>query len=149
MVALPFVNFKRKVNKPMPKSYPKKPMTIGEHLRKKRMELRLLQCDLADILRVSEDCITNWENNKSIPQINYYPGIQLFLGYSPLTFDESNFGGKLKAYRWKNGLSHKRLGKILGVNSTTIGAWEAGESVPKKENLEQLELLLKGDGFGR
>ncbi|WP_344851404.1 helix-turn-helix domain-containing protein [Pedobacter jeongneungensis] len=117
-------------------------MSIGEHLRKKRMELRLLQRDLADILGVFEGCITYWETNRSEPQINYFPAIHLFLGYTHLKFDESTFRGQLEAYRWKNGLSHKRLGKVLGVHGSTIGSWENGDSRPNKENLEQLEMLF-------
>ncbi|WP_244278826.1 helix-turn-helix domain-containing protein [Pedobacter suwonensis] len=34
---------------------------------KKRVELKLLQSDLAKILGVSSDSITYWENNRSKP----------------------------------------------------------------------------------
>ena len=130
----------------MPISYPKKPKTVGEHMRKKRMELKLLQSDLAKILGVSPECVTYWENNRSKPQIQHFPAIHLFLGYSLVKFNEEKFEGRLKAYRWQNGLSYKRLGGMLGVNASTVASWEKGESVPSANNLKELESLLKKNG---
>lgn len=127
----------------MPFFYPKKPRTVGEHLRKKRVDLKLLQSDLAKILGVSPDSVTYWENNRSKPQIKHFPAIHLFLGYSLVKFDEKKFEGRLKAYRWQNGFSHKRLGEMLGVDASTVGSWEKGESVPSPNNLKELESLLK------
>jgi predicted transcriptional regulator len=56
----------------MPISYPEHPVSIGDHIRKKRMELKLLQKDVARICGVTEDCITNWGKNTSIPQIHFF-----------------------------------------------------------------------------
>lgn len=67
----------------MPVSYPESPVSIGDHIRKKRMELRLLQKDLAKILEVTEDSITNWKKNRSVPQIHFFPNIIQFLGHLP------------------------------------------------------------------
>lgn len=107
------------------------------------MELKLLQSDLAKILGVSTDCVTYWENNRSKPQIQHFPAIHLFLGYCLVKFNEEKFEGRLKAYRWRNGLSHKRLGEMLGVDASTVGSWEKGKSVPSPKKLEELEALLK------
>lgn len=127
----------------MPISYPKNPKTVGEHLKKKRMDLKLLQSDLAKILGVCTDCVTYWENNRSKPQIQHFPAIQLFLGYSLVRFDEKKFEGRLKEYRWRKGLSQKRLGEMLGVDASTVGSWEKGKSVPSACNLKELESLIK------
>lgn len=115
------------------------PTTIGEHIRKKRIESRLLQADIAKILNVSEDCITYWENNRSTPQIQYFPHIIRFLGYSPLEFDETTFGGRLTAYRWKNGLSNEKLGMLLGVHGSTILAREKGEKPTQTKTHKKVE----------
>jgi DNA-binding transcriptional regulator YiaG len=61
--ALPCLRFLSQTGKKMPVSYPANPDMIGEHLRKKRMDSKLLQKDIAKILGVIEDCITNWEKN--------------------------------------------------------------------------------------
>jgi len=97
------LRYERQQDKPKSACYPSEPVTIGEHIRKKRMDLKLLQSDVARIIKVSEDCITYWENNRSIPQINYYPQIIEFLGYCPFEIDETILSGRLKAYRWRNG----------------------------------------------
>ena len=126
----------------MPISYPESPVSIGDHIRKKRMELKLLQKDVTRICGVSEDCITNWEKNRNTPQIQYYPRIIDFLGYLPFNVDLTTLPGKLKAYRYIKGLSQKRLGKILGVDGATVCSWELEENQPNKVILEKLDKIL-------
>jgi hypothetical protein len=43
-------------------SYPEHPLTIGEHIRKKRMDLGLLQREVAEIIGVTESSVWNWEH---------------------------------------------------------------------------------------
>ncbi len=108
------------------------------------MELKLLQKDVAKLCEVTEDCITNWEKNRSVPQIKYYPQIIKFLGYLPFRIDSSTLGGKLKSYRYTNGLSKKRLAEILSVDGATISCWGCvGENSPTKRMLGKIERLLK------
>jgi DNA-binding XRE family transcriptional regulator len=140
------LRYAKQQDKPRPVSYPRDPTTIGEHIRKKRMDLRLLQNDVASIIKVTEDCITLWEKNHSVPQINYFPRIINFLGYCPLEFDETTLSGRLKAYRWRNGFSNKKLGRLLKVNGSTILAWKNEKSIPKQEHLLELEALSAYSG---
>ncbi|AOM80087.1 hypothetical protein BFS30_24750 [Pedobacter steynii] len=60
-----------------------------------------------------------------------------------MEIDVSAIAGKLKAYRYRNGLSHKQLGKILGIDGSTICAWEKAERVPPQKKLNKLILLMK------
>lgn len=143
MVALPFSQHQISVKKPFSNNkYTKEPKTLGEHLRNKRIELRLLQKDVALLFKVGEDCITNWENGRAIPQIQFYPYIISFLGFNPFISDTSTLGGKIKQYRYEHGLSHKALGKLLNVDATTVGAWEAEECNPHSETLKKIEKLF-------
>lgn len=107
------------------------------------MDLKLLQSDVARIIKVTEDCITLWEKNHSVPQINHFPQIIQFLEYCPLEFDETTLSGRLKACRWRNGFSNKKLGRLLKVDGSTILSWENEKSIPKPERLLELEMLLK------
>ena len=50
-----------------PDGYPVNPKTIGEYIRKKRMDNRLLQSEVANIIGVSEESIWNWENSRTKP----------------------------------------------------------------------------------
>jgi len=119
-------------------SYPVKPISIGDHIRKKRMDLKLLQKDVAQILNVSEDCVTYWENNRNKPQIKYYPQIIKFLDYSPFEIDLSTFKGKLRAYRFLNGLSQKRCANIMNIDPKTLIKLESGNG-----NLNQIIKIKK------
>lgn len=42
-------------------SYPSEPKTLGDHIRKYRMEQGLLIWEFAEKLGVSEDTVINWE----------------------------------------------------------------------------------------
>ncbi|RZJ91641.1 MAG: helix-turn-helix domain-containing protein [Chryseobacterium sp.] len=127
----------------MPISYPENPISIGDHIRKKRIELNLLQKDVARICGVSEDCIRNWEKNRSIPQIQFFPHIINFLGYMPIAFDLDTLSGRLKTYRHINGLGQKQMGKILGVDGGTVCSWELEENQPNKGMLVKLNPILE------
>ncbi|QIL42584.1 helix-turn-helix transcriptional regulator [Pedobacter sp. HDW13] len=102
------------------------------------MELKLLQKDVARICGVTEDCITNWERNRSTPQIQFFPCIINFLGYMPFEVDLTSPSGKLKAHRNINGLSQKQFGKILGVDGATICSWELEENKPIMEKIDSM-----------
>ena len=69
-----------------PKGYPANPVTIGEHIRKKRMDDSVLQYEIAEIIGVSVATIWNWEHG-SEPDVKHVPSIIKYLGYVP--FDRS------------------------------------------------------------
>jgi DNA-binding XRE family transcriptional regulator len=48
-------------------NYPKNPKTLGEYIRKWRMEKGLFQKDLANMIGVDETTIVNWEKGKTKP----------------------------------------------------------------------------------
>jgi DNA-binding XRE family transcriptional regulator len=117
--------------------------TIGDHLKKRRIEFGLLQKEVADQLKVSEDTVTYWENNRVQPMIHHMPVIIQFLGYNPFVIERKTLGGKIKYYRYVNGLSHKALGKLLFVNASTIGSWEINEFAPQPKTHKKLLTLIK------
>jgi len=126
----------------MDPAYPQKPASIGEHIKKKRMDLKLFQSDVAKIFDVSTDCVTYWENNRSSPQIIFYPKIIEFLGYNPLNFDETNISGCIKAYRYRNGITSKMFGKLLNVDPSTVTEWENGNRIPAPKHRLKMATLL-------
>lgn len=140
--ALAFCGFDVTGSLPKGNKYPKSLITIGDHLRKCRMDLSLFQCDVAEIIGVSEDCVTYWENGRSTPQIQHIPKIIQFLGYNPAPFELKTLGDKVRDYRLKHGLSHKKFGKIIGVDASTISSWEKGEFQPKGKTQCRLTKIL-------
>ncbi len=80
---MPFSKLVKRIAKPLGISYIINPVTIGEKLRNRRLELRLLQKEVANIMDVSEDTITNWENNHTDPSKVYKSKIIQFLRSIP------------------------------------------------------------------
>ena len=59
--------------------YPMRPKTLGERIKKKRMDMGLFQKDVARIVGVSTDTITNWEKGRTKPCRRNTRKIDLFL----------------------------------------------------------------------
>lgn len=65
-----------------PKGYPVAPVTIGEHLRKKRLDLGLTQDATGLRLGVTGSTVWNWEHGQN-PDSKHHSKITQFLGYTP------------------------------------------------------------------
>jgi len=59
------------------------PTTIGDHIRKKRLTMKLFQKDVAERIGADKCLINNWEGNHSKPHIRFMPAVIEFLGYQP------------------------------------------------------------------
>ena len=142
--ALPFSQMDYKVPKPKGDKYPKQLLTIGDHIKKRRLDLGLTQGEVANIIGTkSIDAVRNWELGKGDPQIHYMPEVIKFLGYIPVPVCLDTLGDKVKTFRILRGLSHKAMGQLLNVNSSTIGSWEQNEFLPNKTKLTELNQLLE------
>src|SRR5262249_48111310 len=112
--------------KPKASDYPKEVNTLGDHIRKKRLDEKLLQGEVAYRIGVDETTICNWETNRTEQNVRHMPRIIDFLGYVPYTSPKS-FGEWLKACRTAAGLSQRRLAKSLGMDPTAVRDWENGK----------------------
>lgn len=128
--ALPFCHVKLKAPKPFPPDYPNDLKSLGDHIRKRRFDLKLLQRQLAEKIGVSTNTITNWELNRSEPEIRLIPKIIEFLGYIPYNICDANWGEKIVIYRQVHGLSQEQLAQELGIDPSTLGRWEKNETEP-------------------
>lgn len=144
MVALPFYKKPVQVRKPYRIKHPIELLTLGDHVRKKRIESSLLQKDVATIFKVCEDTITGWESGRTKPEVRYYPAIVRFLGYSPFELPDDTLAKQVKHYRYQHGLTPREFGKLVSVDASTVRAWELSLSVPKLKSQNRLtELILK------
>ena len=69
------------------RNYPTSPKTIGEHLRKKRIDQSLSVAKLIRLLDlgVTDNAVERWERNQSRPLPEHQKRIIEFLGYDPAT----------------------------------------------------------------
>ncbi len=100
---------------------------MGDHLKKRRYELGLSQKEVRLRLQVGPMTLGRWENNRTRPQVRYFPRIIEFLGYDP--FGEPRcLGEEIAARRRQMGLSRKRLAKQFGMGEATLARIENGTS---------------------
>lgn len=140
--ALPFSRRLFHVRKPYNATLIETPVTIGDHLKNTRIKKRLLQKDVAAIIGVTEDCITNWENNRAAPLIHHYPKIIAFLEFNPWFSDKGKMNDRIKQYRVTHGLSYKKMGLLLDVDGSTIREWELHAKEIKNTFTTRLKALL-------
>ena len=57
------------------------PLTLGEHLRNRRLRLDLRQEDVARQLGTLREVYERWERDERQPVVSEWPGILSFLGY--------------------------------------------------------------------
>lgn len=141
---MPFCHAELRAPKPKSEQHPKEINTLGDHIRTRRLNLRLIQRQLAEQIGVSGATITNWERNESIPVIRYMPAIIRFLGYDPLP-PASSSHERLAGARRKLGLTQRKMAELLGIDPGTLQGWEAGDHQPSKRSLEMLGKFLRID----
>lgn len=139
---LPFCKLTLRGQKPLPRAYPKRIRTLGDHLRKKRLDLKLLQREVAERLKVDETTIYLWESNRVKPSLSAIPKIIDFLGYMPFKVHADSLGKKILNFRLIHGLSQKKLASLLKIDQSSIGNWERGEHWPSKKLRNKLISLF-------
>jgi DNA-binding transcriptional regulator YiaG len=142
MVALPFYPYRTVLKKPHTTSYVHTPQTLGEHIKKKRIENDQLQKDVAPLLGISEAALIDWEHNHSQPRVGYYPKIIAYLGYYPFEHDMSTISGHIIKMRYCNGWSRGHLAVLVGVDTTAVLGWETTARAISPKNLLVLNKLL-------
>ncbi len=120
--------------RPPDPAYPKQIDTIGDHIRKRRLDLGITQKLVGAQIGVTVDTIANCEGQRSYPALPHMPAIIRFIGYNPFS-EADTLAGRLARYRTSRGISQKTLAKTLGlpVHARVLGAGgpEAEPAVPR------------------
>ena len=115
-------------------------VTLGDHLRRRRLELGLYQRDVAARFNVTTSTVWNWENVGSVDLL-FIPRVINFLGYNPISQPE-DLMGKLAWYKLVNGLSLEWLGTEIGRDPEQLADWLSGRHYPCRRNREEIEVFL-------
>ena len=118
--------------------------TVGDHIRRKRLDLKMLQREVAEQIGVGETSVFKWEANTVSPGIRYMPAIIRFLGYNPLP-PATGWGERLVRHRTSLGMTREEAAKRLGVDSGTLAKWERGEREPTGAFLGRAERFLEDE----
>jgi len=117
---------------------PKQLKTLGDHIRKRRIELRLFQREVADLVGADPGSVNAWELNYHEPSLHLLPAITEFLGYDPnVVPDQAPLGRRIAARRRSVGLSQRELADCLGIDEGTLSRWE-------RANLQRVSRRVQG-----
>jgi transcriptional regulator with XRE-family HTH domain len=142
ITALPFCKVALQAQKPLPRAYPKQLKNIGDHLKKRRLDLKLRQEDVAKRLGATSETIRNWEKDRANPSLLFLPKIIESLGYVPFDMQSETLGGLIATYRKLLGLSQKELAHRVGVDPCTVQSWAKGRHKPTGKHLQELHSAL-------
>lgn len=126
-----------------PPGYPERPETLGDHLRKRRLDLGLSQRALAQRLGVDEKTVQTWERNEVRPSRTLAREVRHFLGL-PIPAHSTPLAERLMTFRRSQKLTHEAVAGLLGVHRRTVIRWETGNGNPTPRLLSRVEAILVG-----
>ena len=116
------------------KGYPETPRTLGEHLRKVRLDRRLDQRKVAQVIGCSKASLLNWEKGRAEPEVRFLPAILAVIGYDPRPAAKT-FAEEVRREREGRGLSQEAFARLIGVDPSTVAGWEHGRHRPMRSFL--------------
>jgi transcriptional regulator with XRE-family HTH domain len=114
---------------------------LGDHIRRQRLGLKMLQREVAELIDVNKATVENWEANASQPDFRFLPAVIQFLGYNPLP-PAKTMAEQLVRHRTTLGLSQQDSAERLGVDPGTLAKWERGEREPAISFQTRIERFL-------
>ena len=126
------------------KDYPENPRTLGEHLKKRRRELGLLQREAAERMGIWTETYANWENGKTEPVASQFRPVVEFLGYDT-TLPARTLAERLQAKRRELGVtSPKWPGTWAGEVSLVANKYVSDQYA----NVTEVSKSTEGAGAG-
>ncbi len=124
-------------------AYPTELVTVGNHIRKRRLDLGFLQREVAAEIGVSNQTLQYWEVGRHEPGFRYLSAIIRFLDYDPRPQGKT-LGERLRRTRQTLGLSQKELARDLGIDPSTVRNIEA-EHLPGPRIQALVDVFLAAD----
>jgi len=97
----------------------------------------------AQVLGIGVTTLWNWEMGHTSVATRFLPQVVSFLGYDPRK-GTGTLGDRIRMLRERKGLTQKSLADRLGLNDSTVTAWELDRvRRPFPKVLRQFEEFLK------
>ena len=136
MVALHTCQIQLKGIKPSNPAYPTELNTLGDYLRKTRLDRGLSQPEVARLLHVTPDTVTGWELNRHEPPARLAKAIIAFLGFYPL--QGKSLGKELYYARLITGKTLKQVAEMIGCDESNMRRIELDQRKPLPKTLEKI-----------
>lgn len=118
------------------------PQSVGDHICKRRLLLKLTQKAVAGILKVSQFSIINWERGEFQPsKVATLHRIIEFLGYNPLPVGQT-IPDRLRQQRRLIGWGQRELAEHLGVDRCTVTGWEFDGTILNRSHRSMVARFL-------
>lgn len=113
-------------------------------VRKRRLDLKLRQAEVAKVVGSSEQTVMNWEKGHAAPRVGRVAGVVRFLGFNPFPCG-ATVAQRSVNHRMARGITQKEFARQIGVDPSTLAKWERGERGPHGRLARWLEAVLHSD----
>jgi len=135
-----FANICFSGKRPVNPAYPTKLITLGDHLRKVRLDRGLYQLQVAKLFKVTEDSVIGWELNRHQPTARLAKRIIQFLGYCHLK--NETLGQELYFARLVSGMTQEQVAKLIGCDESNLRQIELNKRNPRKKVLDKIQNFI-------
>jgi DNA-binding transcriptional regulator YiaG len=125
-----------------PTTYPKKITHLGDHVRRRRLDLGLTQNEAACQIGVRRETLQHWEFGRHESTVSCLSRVIQFLGYDPRPMPTS-LPERLVWYRRGLGLSQAAMAREFGIAPRTLWGWETGRREPQGPYLMMIRAALR------
>lgn len=133
------VNIRLRTIRPVNPAYPVELKTLGDHLRKTRLDQELSQSNVASILQVNTDTVATWEMNRHKPTAKFTKSIISFLRFVPFTFEGQSLGRQLYYARHITGHTQKQAAELIGCDASNLRSIELDQRSPLTRTYEKIQ----------
>jgi transcriptional regulator with XRE-family HTH domain len=119
--------------------------TVGQHLRFARSERGLTRRELASLVGSCSNSILNWERDRQLPEVQFWPAIIQFLGRDPMPIAHT-FAEKIEQQRRRLGWTYAETAQFINVDVHTVLRWKNGGRMMqlRRAAIDELIRLARG-----
>lgn len=141
--AFPFCTLTLRAELPTVRGIPRHLRTIGDHIRRRRIELGLRQTDVGSLVGAPKPTVDAWERRGCRPKPETLNKVVAFLGYEPdQAASPDDLVRQLIAVRRQLRLPASIAASMIGVSYGAVWTWEAGRRRPRGRSLARLRTFL-------
>lgn len=104
------------------------------------------QPEVAEIMKVTTDTVTFWENNRNGPTAKFAKAVIDFLGYIPFKSDDLSLGKQFYYARLISGKTQKQVAELIGCDVSNLRQIELDRRKPQTHILKKILGFISTSG---